>query len=224
MFDISVVVENSSSLLQGLFYGFKVSLAAIVFGSFFGTILALMHTSHYSYLRITAKIYINFFRSIPLVQIMLSFYIILPFLIKLFTGQFSPVDASKSAYYSFSLFEAAYFSEIIRTGIQSVPKGHLMAARSLGLTHLQGMFHVVLPQAYRAVFLILMTQIFIIFQDVSLVYAVGALDFFGVADQIAQREFCPTEMYLFSAVIYFFICYFFSHFSQYLEKRLNIHR
>ncbi|WP_092403573.1 MULTISPECIES: amino acid ABC transporter permease [Candidatus Ichthyocystis] len=222
MIFLSVIAENAGFLLSGLAYSVKVSLVATGFGLIFGTVLALMYISKFSSLRTFSKVYINFFRSIPLVQVMLSFYVIIPFMIKIVTGDFFHVSAESSAYYSSALFESAYFSEIIRTGIQSIPRGQMMAAYSLGFGYIDAMRYIILPQAYRNVFPVLMTQVFIIFQDVSLVYAIGAIDFFGAADQIAQREFMPTEMYLFSAAAYFIICYSFSHFSRYLGKRLNI--
>ncbi|CUT17891.1 MULTISPECIES: amino acid ABC transporter permease [Candidatus Ichthyocystis] len=223
MIFLSTIVENADFLLNGLMYSIKVSCVAVVFGLFFGTILSLMSISKSRYLRIFAKVYINFFRSIPLVQVMMSLYVILPFLVKIFTGDFFRISAESSAYYSFAFFESAYFSEIIRSGIQSISRGQILASYSIGFGYIRTMRYIILPQAYRNVFPVLMTQIFIIFQDISLVYAIGAIDFFGAADNIAQREFMPTEMYIFCAVSYFFICYGFSYFSRHIGNRLNIH-
>ncbi|MBT0962923.1 amino acid ABC transporter permease [Denitromonas iodatirespirans] len=223
-FDFSVIAENWAFLAEGLRYTVQVTLVAMIGGIVLGTALALMRLSSNPLLQRFAAAYINIFRSVPLVQVILAFYLILPLVLRLVTGQMIPVGADTSAYLTFMVFEAAYYAEIMRSGIQSVPRGQVGAGYALGFTYAQSMRYVVLPQAFRNMLPVLLTQTIVLFQDVSLVYAIGATDFFGAADKITQRDLRPVEMYTTVAVVYFLICFALSRLVKRLQTRIAIIR
>jgi len=223
-FDFSVITANWEYLAKGLRYTVQVTLFAMAGGIVLGTILAMMRLSSIKPLSLFAAGYVNLFRSIPLVQVILAFYLIIPIAMALFTGEMRPIGAENSAYFTFTIFEAAYYSEIMRAGIQSIPKGQVGAGYAVGFTYSQVMRYVVLPQAFRNMLPILLTQTIILFQDISLVYAIGATDFFGAADKINQRDLRPVEMYLTVAVVYFVICFSLSRVVRELQKKIAIVR
>jgi glutamate/aspartate transport system permease protein len=223
-FDFSVITENWAFLADGLRYTAQVTAVAMVGGIVLGTFLALMRLSSIRSFQLFAAGYVNFFRSIPLVQVIMAFYLILPIVLQLLTGQPMPIGAEKSAYFTFAIFEAAYFAEIIRSGIQSIPRGQVAAGYALGFTYGQTMALVVLPQAFRNMLPVLLTQTIVLFQDISLVYVIGATDFFGASDKITQRDLRPVEMYTTVAVVYFAICYSLSRLVKSLQQRVAIIR
>ncbi len=223
-FDFSVITSNWGYLAQGLRYTFQVTLVAMVGGILLGTLLAMMRLSSIKPLSMFAAAYVNLFRSVPLVQVILAFYLIIPIAVSLVTGQMKPIGAENSAYFTFTIFEAAYYSEIMRAGIQSISRGQVGAGYAVGFTYGQVMRYVVLPQAFRNMLPILLTQTIILFQDISLVYAIGATDFFGAADKINQRDLRPIEMYTTVAVVYFVICFSLSRVVRQLQKKIAIIR
>jgi glutamate/aspartate transport system permease protein len=208
----------SSFVLKGLIFSVQLTLIAMVGGILLGTVLALMRLSGKKWLVIPAAFYVNTLRSIPLVMVILWFFLLIPLLI----GQ--PMGAELSAMITFTVFEAAYFSEIMRAGIQSVPKGQVYAGYAVGMTYGQTMQLIVLPQAFRNMLPVLMTQTIILFQDTSLVYAIGAYDLlkgFEVAGKNFNR---PVETYLVAAVVYFVICFSLSMLVRRLQKKIAIIR
>ena len=205
-------------ILKGLWFSIVLTIIATAGGIFFGTILALMRLSGRKWLDVPASIYVNGMRSIPLVMVILWFFLLMPAII----GR--PIGAELSAVVTFIAFEAAYFSEIMRAGIQSIPRGQVYAGQALGMTYSQNMKLVVLPQAFRNMLPVLLTQTIVLFQDVSLVYAIGATDFFGAADKITQRDLRPVEMYTTVAVVYFAICFALSRLVKRLQSRIAIIR
>ena len=208
----------SSFVLKGLIFSVQLTLIAMVGGILLGTVLALMRLSGKKWLVIPAAFYVNTLRSIPLVMVILWFFLLIPLLI----GQ--PMGAELSAMITFTVFEAAYFSEIMRAGIQSVPKGQVNAGYAVGMTYGQTMQLIVLPQAFRNMLPVLMTQTIILFQDTSLVYAIGAYDLlkgFEVAGKNFNR---PVETYLVAAVVYFVICFSLSILVRRLQKKIAIIR
>ncbi len=221
-FDFHVITSNWRFLADGLRYTVQVTLVAMAGGIFLGTALALMRLSSFRALRLFSAAYVNCFRSVPLVQVILAFYLILPLALQLVTGAPVPVGAANSAYFTFTVFQAAYYSEIMRSGIQSVPRGQVAAGYALGLTYAQTVRFIVLPQAFRNMLPVLLTQTIVLFQDVSLVYAIGATDFFGAADKITQRDLRPVEMYTTVAVVYFVICFALSRLVRRLQARISI--
>ncbi|HEX5391481.1 MAG TPA: amino acid ABC transporter permease [Burkholderiaceae bacterium] len=213
--DWSVV---SSFILKGLFFSVQLTLIAMLGGIALGTVLALMRLSGKKWLVLPASAYVNTLRSIPLVMVILWFFLLIPLLI----GR--PMGAELSAIITFTVFEAAYYSEIMRAGIQSVPKGQVNAGYAMGMTYGQTMQLVVLPQAFRNMLPVLMTQTIILFQDTSLVYAIGAYDLlkgFEVAGKNFNR---PVESYLVAAVVYFVICFSLSMLVRRLQKKIAIIR
>ncbi|WP_310626251.1 amino acid ABC transporter permease [Limnohabitans sp.] len=205
-------------VLKGMLFSVELTLIATVGGIVFGTLLALMRLSGNKALELPAVIYVNGMRSIPLVMVILWFFLLIPFLI----GR--SIGAELSATITFVAFEAAYFSEIMRAGIQSIPRGQVMAGQALGLTYSQNMRLIVLPQAFRNMIPVLLTQTIILFQDTSLVYAIGAYDLlkgFVTAGKIYGRV---EEVYILVALVYFMICFGLSALVRRLQARIAIIR
>jgi len=195
-------------------------------GLFFGTLLALARLSSIKWLSTFAAGYVNLMRSIPLVLVIFWFFFLMPLVLQAMGGSERPVQigAERTAYITFIMFEAAYFCEIMRAGIQSIPRGQVHSAYALGLTYGQAMRLVILPQAFRNMIPVLLTQTIILFQDTSLVYVISATDFVGAASKIAQRDGRLVEMYLFVAVVYFVICYTLSYLVKRLQKKIAVIR
>ena len=205
-------------ILKGLWFSIFLTAVATAGGVFFGTLLALMRLSGQKWLDLPAAFYVNAMRSVPLVMVILWFFLLVPLII----GQ--PIGAEYSAVITFIAFEAAYFSEIMRAGIQSIPRGQVFAGQALGMTYGQNMKLVILPQAFRNMLPVLLTQTIILFQDTSLVYAIGAYDLlkgFEVAGKNFNR---PVETYLVAAVLYFAISFSLSMLVRKLQQRIAIIR
>ncbi len=208
----------SSFIAKGFFFSVQLTMVAMVGGIALGTVLALMRLSGKKWLVLPAAFYVNTLRSIPLVMVILWFFLLIPLLI----GR--PMGAELSAVITFTVFEAAYYSEIMRAGIQSVPKGQVHAGYAVGMTYPQCMQLIVLPQAFRNMLPVLLTQTIILFQDTSLVYAIGAYDLlkgFEVAGKNFNR---PVETYLIATVVYFIICFSLSMFVRRLQQKIQIIR
>ena len=202
----------------GLVFSLQLTIIATLGGIFFGTLLALMRLSGKAWLMAPATFYVNGMRSIPLVMVILWFFLLVPLII----GR--PIGAESSAIITFIAFEAAYFSEIMRAGIQSIPRGQVFAGQALGMTYAQNMRLIILPQAFRNMLPVLLTQTIILFQDTSLVYAIGAYDLlkgFTNAGKIYGR---PEESYLMAAVVYFVICFALSWGVKRLQAKIAIVR
>ncbi len=161
-------------------------------------------------------------RSLPLVLVIFWFYFLVPYIGQWVTGASRPIQvgAFASSLITFTLFEAAYFSEIMRAGIQSIPRGQPNAGYALGMNYWQVMGYIVLPQAFRNMTPVLLTQTIILFQDTSLVYVLSISDFLGAASKIAQRDGRLVEMYLFAAVVYFVISFAASSLVKRLQARI----
>ena len=207
-----------SYILKGLYFSVLLTLIATVGGIFFGTILALMRLSGKKWLELPAAFYVNGMRSAPLVMVILGFYLLVPFII----GR--PIGAEYSAVITFIAFEAAYFSEITRAGIQSITRGQVFAGQALGMTYGQNMKLVILPQAFRNMLPVLLTQTIILFQDTSLVYAIGAYDLLKGFETAGKNFGRPEESYLLAAVLYFVLCYALSWMVKQLHKKIAIIR
>jgi glutamate/aspartate transport system permease protein len=205
-------------LLQGLFYSVTLTLVAMTGGIFFGTLLALMRLSGRPWLALPAAAYGNTMRSIPLVMVILWFFLLIPFAI----GR--PIGAEWSAVITFTAFESAYYSEIMRAGVQSVVRGQVSAAYALGLGYWATMRLIVLPQAFRNMLPVLLTQTIILFQDTSLVYAIGAYDLLKGFETAGKNFNRPVEAYLLAALVYFVICYTLSLCVKRLQQRIAIVR
>ena len=199
-FDYSVIFDNLHFLIEGMQTTLILTVIAIGGGLFLGTLLALARLAPFKPLSFVAGTYVNFFRSMPLILVIFWFYFLVPHIV----GR--PVGGFYSVLVAFVMFEAAYYCEIMRAGIQSVRKGQIYAGQALGLTYAQNMRYVVLPQAFRNMVPILMTQAIILFQDTSLVYVVGVKDFLVSADLVANRENRILEMFTTVALVYFVIC------------------
>ncbi|MCD2167844.1 MULTISPECIES: amino acid ABC transporter permease [Comamonas] len=205
-------------IIKGLMFSVMLTIVATLGGIFFGTLLALMRLSGKKILVVPATIYVNGMRSVPLVMVILWFFLLVPLLIG------KPIGAEMSAVITFVAFEAAYFSEIMRAGIQSIPRGQVYAGQAVGMTYGQNMRLVVLPQAFRNMLPVLLTQTIILFQDTSLVYAIGAYDMLKGFEVAGKNFGRPVEAYLAAAVLYFIICFTLSWFVKRLHKKIAIIR
>ena len=226
-FDFGVVFGSLPYLFfEGMRFTLTLTALAAVGGIVLGTFIAMMRLSGLPVIPLVAKGYVNLFRSLPLVLVIFWFYFLVPYLGQWVTGADRPmtVGAFTSSLVTFTLFEAAYFSEIMRAGIQSIPKGQAAAASALGMTYWTSMRTVILPQVFRNMTPILLTQTIVLFQDTSLVYVLSITDFLGAASKIAQRDGRLVEMYLFAAVVYFAVCFAASLAVRQLQKKIAIIR
>jgi glutamate/aspartate transport system permease protein len=216
-FDWSSIPGALPYLAHGAIITLEITFTAIIVGIVWGTLLAVARLSSVTLVARLAALYVNLFRSIPLVMVILWFFLIVPQAIQvLFGGAIQDIRLT-SALVAFSLFQAAYYSEIIRAGIQSVPKGQAEAAYAVGMRYRQVMLLVVLPQAFRNMVPLLLTQSIILFQDTALVYVIGLGDFFGTAQRVGERDGRIVELLLFAGAVYFIIC----SASSYVVKRLQ---
>jgi glutamate/aspartate transport system permease protein len=213
-------------VLKGFYFSVVLTIVATVGGVLFGTVLALMRLSGRKFLDVPATLYVNGMRSIPLVMVILWFFLLVPasFYAAIPGGFGTNYRSEISAVITFVAFEAAYFSEIMRAGIQSIPRGQVHAGQALGMTYGQNMKLVVLPQAFRNMLPVLLTQTIILFQDTSLVYAIGAYDMLKGFETAGKNFGRPIESYLLAAVVYFIMCYSLSWLVKRLHKKIAIIR
>ena len=226
-FDFGVIIRALPYLFyEGMTFTLMLTGLAALGGLVFGTAIALMRLSGYKVLGRIAGFYVDFMRSLPLVLVIFWFYFLVPYIGQWVTGAARPISvgAFASSLITFIMFEAAYFSEIMRAGIQSISRGQPAAANALGLTYAQTMRYVVLPQAFRNMLPVLITQTIVLFQDTSLVYVLSITDFLGAASKIAQRDGRLVEMYLFAAIVYFTISCIASFGVRRLQARIAIIR
>ncbi|MFN3563200.1 ABC transporter permease subunit [Moraxella osloensis] len=210
-------------LMGGLWITFKVLFLAIIGGLTLGTILALMRLSGIKILAVPAKLYVNFFRSVPLLLVLLWFYFAVPMVYNLVTGTYLTLDtAFTSCVVAFMVFEAAYFSEIVRAGIQSIGKGQVNAAKALGMTYGQTMRFIILPQAFRKMFPLLLQQSIILFQDTTLVFAIGLVDFFRASYVRGDLMGLLTPYILLAGAFYFVVSLTASTAVNHLRKRFRM--
>jgi len=223
-FDFDVIIRSLGYLFrEGMSFTLYVTATATVIGTVLGTLIAVARLSGKPWLAKPAELYVNLVRALPLVLIIFWFYFLVPYVGQWLTGAERPVQvgATLSAVLTFILFEAAYFAEIMRAGIQSVPKGQTMAGRALGLSGGQVMMLIILPQAFRNMVPVLLTQTIILFQDTSLVYVLSITDFLGAAGNVAHRDNRLVEMYVFAALVYFVISLMGSLATRRLQSRLR---
>jgi glutamate/aspartate transport system permease protein len=226
-FDFDVIWRSLPYLfLDGMAFTLELTVLAAAGGIVLGTLIALMRLSSLAPLAALGAGYVNLIRSLPLVLVIFWFYFLIPWVLQWGTGapRPVPVGAFLSALITFTLFEAAYYAEIMRAGIQSVRKGQVSAGYALGMRYPQVMGYVVLPQAFRNMLPVLLTQTIILFQDTSLVYVLSITDFLGAASKIANRDFRPVEMYIFAAIVYFAVSFTLSSLVRRLQARVAIVR
>jgi len=226
-FDFDVIRRSLGYLfLDGMTFTLTLTALATCGGIIWGTLIAMMRLSGLWVLSRLAQLYVDLMRSLPLVLVIFWFYFLVPYIGQWLTGASRPVrvGAFASSLLTFTLFEAAYFAEIMRAGIQSISKGQPAAASALGLTYAQTMRYVVLPQAFRNMLPVLLTQTIVLFQDTSLVYVLSIPDFLGAASKVAQRDGRLVEMYLFAALVYFIVSSIASFGVRRLQARIAIVR
>jgi glutamate/aspartate transport system permease protein len=219
-FDWSSIPGAIPYLWEGMLRTLQITAVAVIAGMVLGTILAICRLSTSAVLSTLAGFYVTCFRSVPLVMVLLWFYLLVPDLIKRIIGNPSLDIRLLSAFVAFSLFEASYYAEIIRAGIQSVSKGQVAAGLALGMTDGETMRLIVLPQAFRRMVPLLLTQAIILFQDTSLVYVMGLADFFGVAYNTGNRDGTLVELILFAGAVYLVICFLASTLVRKMQKKI----
>ena len=220
--DFSAIIPALPGLADGLLMTFKLMVLGVFGGVALGTVLALMRLSNNPLLSKIAGLYVNYFRSIPLLLVITWFYFAVPFLLRAITGEDTPVGAFTSCLVAFMMFEAAYFCEIVRAGIQAIPKGQMGAASALGMTYGQSMRLIILPQAFRKMTPLLLQQSIILFQDTSLVYTVGLMDFLNAARSRGDIIGQPHEFLIFAGLVYFSVSFIASQLVKLLQKRLAV--
>src|SRR3982750_2148164 len=226
-YDFEVIQRSLPYLFrEGMTFTLTLTFIAMTGGIFFGTILAMMRLSSFRPTALIAGSYVNLMRSVPLVLVIFWFYFLMPYIGAWVIGASQPVQvgAFMSSVITFMLFEAAYYCEIMRAGIQSIPRGQVQAGNALGLNYWQTMGTIVLPQAFRNMTPVLLTQTIILFQDTSLVYVISVTDFLGAAAKIANRDYRLVEMYTFVALVYFIISFSLSYLVKIIQQRMAIVR
>jgi glutamate/aspartate transport system permease protein len=226
-FDFDVIGRSWVYLFQvGMAFTLELTVLAMLGGVVLGTLLALGRMSSFKPLALAAAGYVNLIRAVPLVLVIFWFYFLVPYVAAWMIGAAAPVKVGTfwSALITFTLFQAAYYCEIMRSGIQAIPRGQVLAAQALGLRYWQVMARVVLPQAFRNMLPVLLTQTIVLFQDVSLVYVLSVPDFVGAASKVAQRDGRLVEMYTFVALVYFVLCCLLSWMERQLQKHVAIVR
>ena len=226
-FDLDVIQRSWVYLFRdGMTFSLTLTLLASLGGVLFGTLLALMRLSSFRVLSTVAAGYVNLMRSLPLVLVIFWFFFLVPYIGGWLVGSGQPVKvgAFSSALITFTMFEAAFYCEIMRAGIQSVSRGQTAAGYALGLSYRQTMTYIVLPQAVRNMLPVLLTQTIILFQDTSLVYVISSTDFLGAAVKVANRDGRLVEMYTFAALVYFVICFTASMYVRRLQAKISIIR
>ncbi|HEY8100763.1 MAG TPA: amino acid ABC transporter permease [Burkholderiaceae bacterium] len=227
IFDFDVIQRSWVYLFQtGMAFTLKLTLFSMTGGVVLGTMLAMLRLSSNKTLAWAAAAYVNFIRAIPLVLVIFWFYFLMPYIGAWVIGANQPVTvgALTSSLVTFILFESAYYCEIMRAGIQSIPRGQVWAGQALGMNYWQTMGYIVLPQALRNMLPVLLTQTIVLFQDVSLVYVLSITDFVGAASQVAHRDGRLVEMYLFVAMVYFAMCFGLSLLIRKLSQRVAVIR
>ena len=226
-FDWSVIWDNLPYLFrEGMTFTIKLTVLSMVGGVIWGTLLAMMRLSSNTVLSLFSAGYVNLMRSVPLVLVIFWFYFLVPYIGAWVLREPRPVHvgAFYSALITFTIFQAAYYAEIMRAGIQSIPRGQVWSGYALGLNYWQSMRYIILPQAFRNMLPVLLTQTIILFQDTSLVYVISANDFLGAASKIANRDYRLVEMYSFVAVVYFIISFGLSTLVRRLQAKLAVGR
>jgi glutamate/aspartate transport system permease protein len=211
---------------DGMAFTIQLTVLAMVGGIILGTMLPLARLSSFTPVSAIAGAYVNLIRSIPLVLVIFWFYFLVPYIGAWLIGSKTPikVGAFASSLVTFVLFEAAYYCEIMRAGIQSIARGQIMAGYALGMNYWQTMQNIVLPQAFRNMIPVLLTQTIVLFQDVSLVYVLSITDFVGAADKVGRRDGRLVEMLLFVALVYFVMCTLLSGLVRKLQQRVAVLR
>lgn len=224
-FDFDVIQRSWVYLFTtGMAFTLKLTVLAMAGGILVGTLLAVMRLSSIRIIPAVAATYVNVIRAIPLVLVIFWFYFLVPYVGAWIIGSDQPikVGAFMSSLITFTMFEAAYYCEIMRAGIQSIPRGQASAGLALGMSNSQTMINIILPQAFRNMVPVLLTQSIILFQDVSLVYVLSIPDFVGAASKVAQRDGRMVEMYLFVAVVYFLMSFGLSLLVRRQEKNTTV--
>jgi polar amino acid transport system permease protein len=223
MLDLDVIWRNLPFLLLQGFLGIgnfvggtlRLAIPSIILGFILGIFIGIARLAPQRWIRFPATVYVEFFRGVPLVMVIFWMWFIMPIVLKTSIPEFGV------ALTAFVIFEAAYLGEIVRAGIQSVPRGQVEAGTALGLSGTQGMRFVILPQALKNMIPSLVTQFIVLFKDTSLASIIGFMDLTKAAQVVNNREIRPFPIYLFIAVVYWVCTYSMSRYARHLEKRMG---
>ena len=222
--DFAVILNNAGFLILQGFLGLgnftggtlRLAVPAIILGLLLGVFIGMGRLARSRWIYLVATLYVEFFRGVPLVMVIFWFWFIIPAVVGKSLPEYSVALAA------FVIFEAAYFGEIVRAGIQSVPRGQAEAATATGLTRARTMRYIILPQALRNMIPALVTQSIVLLKDTSLASIIGYVDLTKAAQIVNNREIRPFELYLFIAVIYWLCSYAMSRYARHIEQRLSI--
>jgi len=212
-FEWRVITHNFTFLMGGLVTTFELALIAIAGGLALGILVGMARLSNIKVIYYPASLFVNLMRTQPLILVIFWFYFLMPLVL----GR--PIGDFMSASIAFIIFEASYFAEIIRAGIQSISKGQVDAAYSTGFTYWQAMRYFIIPQALRNMMPSLITQGVVVFQDTSLAYVIGLREFLRSANVVDAREMRSVELYLFVGLVYFIICFSMSRVCKRMELK-----
>ena len=205
--------------LGGLGLTLYLAVVSCILSVFGGLFLGLLSISKYRWIRWPSVLFINTVRGLPLLMVIFWMYFLLPALL----GKTTP--ESQTVIMGLTLFTSAYMSQIVRAGIEGIPKGQTEAALSTGLKPWQVMLYIVLPQGLRNMIPSFVNQFVSLIKDTSLAFIVGVSELTHVGTQINNRTMAfPTEIFIFIAVVYFIICYAFTSLSRVLERKLSWNR
>jgi len=211
---VSELLHSFFALLVALFkFNVTLTFIAILFAFPIASLLALGRLSRYKIIYYPVSIYINILRSSPLLMVMFWTYYTAPMLLG------GNVNALYAAMIALTAFEAAYFAEFIRSGLQSVRANQRMAGLATGLKSRQVTFYIVWPQAIKRMLPSLLTQSIIAFQDSTLASIIGVREVVRTTAIINAREVKPIMMYSMLAVIYLILCFCLSRLVKHIEKR-----
>jgi glutamate/aspartate transport system permease protein len=212
-FEWQVISNNFFFLMGGLVTTFELALLAIAGGLVLGTLVGMGRLSKLNYIYYPSTLFVNLMRTQPLILVIFWFYFLMPLIL----GR--PIGGFTSAVIAFVIFEASYFAEIIRAGIQSISKGQINAAYSTGFTYWQAMRYFIIPQALKNMMPSLITQAVVVFQDTSLAYVIGLREFLRSANVVDAREMRSVELYVFVGLVYFIVCFSMSRVCKKLELK-----
>lgn len=203
--------------LGGLLLTLVLSTVAGLFSFVVGLVGGLMRTSRARIVRGIATVYVELVRGIPFIMVLFWFYFLMPRLLG------KPITEIRSSIFALIFFFGAYATEVVRAGIMSIPVGQHEAAESTGLTRVQTIIYIILPQALRNMLPSLANLYVSLIKDTSLVYFIGVVELTGAATQVMRREsYAVFEVFGFVLLVYWVICSLLNAFSDKLEKRLAI--
>lgn len=213
-------LSNMGPFWEGWAFTLKVVLAGLALSLVLGTLLGVFSTTRSKVLRAISRVYVEFYQNTPLPVQVFFMYTAGPQVLQAITGAASPVRIAPFALgvLGVGLYHAAYVSEVIRTGIESVPKGQMEAALSQGFTRVQGYVYVILPQTFKVILPPLCNQALNLVKNTSVLALIAGGDLMYNADNYVST-YGYLQGYIMCCLLYFIICFPLAVLVQYLERR-----